>query len=137
MINRIIFILSLLGLFISAFLAYEYSLSSPVICPIAGAGCEIVRKSIYSSLFGISLPYFGIAFYLVIAILSIILANKYIKRISDLRILGSFFGFAFGVYLTLAEAFLIKAYCIWCIISFIISILILYLAFLKHKKNEN
>lgn len=137
MINRAIFILSLLGLFVSAFLAYEYSQTGPVICPLAGSGCEIVRKSEYSSLFGINLPLFGVVFYLVIACLSIVLSNKFIKKVNLLRIIISFSGFAFGVYLTFAEAFIIKAYCIWCIISFITSILILYLVLLKNKKHEN
>ena len=137
MVNRIIFILSLLGLFISVFLAYEYSQTDPVLCPIGGSGCELVRQSEFSSFLGVSIPLYGVAFYVVISLFSIILSNKYIKGISDLRVVGSFFGFAFGVYLTYAEAFLIKAYCIWCIISFIISILILYLVLFKNKKHEN
>ncbi len=74
-LNRAIFVLSILGLTVSAYLAYEYSLSGPVNCPIDGGGCEIVRKSSYSSLLGIQLPYFGILFYLVLAFLSVFLTQ--------------------------------------------------------------
>lgn len=126
-LNRIIFIFSLLGLFVTTFLAYEYAQKGPIVCPITGSGCDLVRKSGYANLFGIDLPYFGLAFYLVLAYLSVWLTHKNNKRINLIRLMISFAGMGFGVYLTLLEAFVIGAYCIWCVTSFVISIIIFLL----------
>lgn len=135
--NRLIFIFSLLGLGVSAFLLYEYSLSGPVICPI-GNGCDIVRASPYSNFFGISLPVLGIAFYLMMGILSIARSQKMAsQKLLRLQILVSVIGVAFGIYLTYLEAFVIKAYCFWCVLSFIISAIILFLVLISKRVNEN
>ncbi len=125
--NRLIFIFSLIGFAVTAFLAYEYSLTGSIICPITGSGCDAVRKSIYSKLFGINLPYFGLVFYLTVSVLSVLLTQSFNKLINKFRLFVSFSGFVFGAYLTFLEAFIIKAYCIWCLASFVISIGILIL----------
>jgi len=126
-LNRIIFAFSLLGLFVTVFLAYEYAQSGPIICPITGTGCDLVRRSGFANLFGIDLPYFGLVFYLTIAYLSVWLTHKNAKQVNLIRLALSFVGMGFGVYLTMLEAFVIGAYCIWCITSFIISIIIFLL----------
>lgn len=137
LLNRLIFVFSLLGLLISAFLAYEYSRPEGITCPITGAGCDIVRNSAYSSMFGISLPFYGIAFYLFVAVLSILLTNSSKKPIMYmLRSVIILFGFLFGLYLTGLEAFVIKAFCFWCVVSFIISgfLLVFAVEYLKYVK---
>ncbi|KKQ58792.1 hypothetical protein A3B42_01520 [Candidatus Daviesbacteria bacterium RIFCSPLOWO2_01_FULL_38_10] len=135
LLNRSIFSLSLIGLLVSAFLAYEYSRPEGITCPITGAGCDIVRNSAYSSMLGIQIPYYGIAFYLFVALLSILLTNSFKKPIMyKLRLVVILFGFIFGVYLTFLEAFVIKAFCFWCVVSFIISGFLLVFAILEYKK---
>ena len=111
-LNRIIFIFSLLGLSVSAFLFYEYNLAGSVACPI-GQGCEIVRTSPYSNFLGISIPVWGLFFYFLLAFFSVF-------RLFKLQFLFALGGFAFGVYLTFLEAFVIGAFCFWCVLSFII-----------------
>lgn len=135
-VNRLIFIFSLLGLAVSSFLAYEYSLGGPINCPIGGSGCDLVRISPYSTLLGIDIPYFGIVFYLTIALLTVWFTQSRTKLIHYFRLLLSFSGFIFGVYLTYLEAFLIGAYCFWCVVSFIISIIILILCIIRIRKYE-
>ncbi len=135
--NRLIFVFSLLGLGVSAFLLYEYSLSGPVVCPLGG-GCDLVRSSPYSHFLGISLPILGIIFYLTMGILSIARSQKMTDKILlILELLISIIGVSFGIYLTYLEAFVIKAYCFWCVLSFIISIVILALVFTSSKVHEN
>lgn len=135
-INRLIFTLSLLGLLVSAFLAFEYIQTGPIVCPITGTGCELVRRSGYANLFGIDLPYFGLVFYLMVAYLSVWLTHKNTRRVNLMRLVISFAGMGFGVYLTLLEAFVIGVYCIWCVTSFVISIIIfllcLFSRFIQH-----
>lgn len=124
-LNRLIFVLSLLGLAVTSFLLYEYSLSGPVICPV-GQGCDIVRASPYSHIFGIPIPILGLFFYLAMVISTIMHSQRLLNRnLNKLQIVASVFAVGFGAYLTYLEAFVIKAYCFWCVISFIISIVIL------------
>lgn len=135
--NRLIFVFSLLGLTVSAFLLYEYSLSGPVICP-AGQGCDIVRASPYSKFFGISIPILGVIFYLGMALLSIICSQKLNnKTLLKLQLLGAISGVGFGSYLTYLEAFVIKAFCFWCVLSYIISFMILAAVLVEKKAYDN
>lgn len=122
---RIIFLLSLAGLAVCIFLAYEYSLPGSITCPIAGNGCDTVRNSIYSTFLNISIPLWGIAFYLVTATLSLWLIEKTGQLIaSKLLFITALSGFIFSAYLTYLEAFVILAYCFWCVISAIIATII-------------
>lgn len=135
--NRLIFIFSLLGFAVSAFLLYEYSLAGPMLCP-TGAGCDIVRASSYSSFLGISIPILGVIFYLTMAILSVVHSHDLpTKLIKKLQLLFAFLGVGFGVYLTYLEAFVIGAFCFWCVVSFIISLVILLLILGRKKRDEN
>lgn len=115
--NRLIFVFSLLGLFVASFLFYEYNIDGTIICP-TGRGCDLVRASPYSSFLGISMPILGIIFYLTMAMLSVVHFRK-------LQLLVAVSGVVFGMYLTFLEAFVIRAFCFWCILSFIISLAIL------------
>lgn len=131
--NRLIFILSLIGLAISAFLFYEYTFAGSVMCPL-GQGCDIVRASPYSYIFGIPLPFPGLLFYLVMAVLAVVGSHELpVKIVKKLQFLIALSGVVFGVYLTYLEAFVIKAYCFWCVLSFTISVIILMLIFLRRK----
>lgn len=131
-VNRLIFGLSLLGLMVSSYLAYEYSLAGSIACPVGGRGCDIVRQSEYSSFFGISTPLYGVAFYLGVAVWSAVrsynIDNILLKR---LQFLGVVLGVSVGLYLTYLEAFVIGAYCFWCLVSFATSVVILVLSALS------
>ncbi len=134
--NRLVFSLSLLGLLVSGFLLYEYSISGPVYCPVGG-GCDIVRSSPYSQFLGISIPILGVAFYVGMAILSVIHTHQLpTKLIRKLQLLGATSGVGFGAYLTYLEAFVIGAFCFWCILSFIISLVLLLSIILAFKRTN-
>ena len=131
--NRLIFVFSLLGLLVASFLFYEYNIAGTIICP-TGRGCDIVRTSSYSSFLGISIPILGIIFYLTMAILSVVHSHYLSKEaVRKLQLLVTAIGVVFGVYLTFLEAFVIKAFCFWCILSFIISFAVLLLILLGRK----
>lgn len=133
--NRLVFIFSLLGLLVAGFLFYEYNLSGPIVCP-TGAGCDTVRASSYSRFLGISIPVWGIAFYLGMAILSVVASQKtFVKIVTKLQLVGAVAGVGFGVYLSYLEVFVIRAICFWCVLSFIISVAILLSVLLVRKKN--
>lgn len=132
-----IFVFSLLGLFVSSFLFYEYHFASSIVCP-TGAGCDIVRASPYSNFFGISIPILGVAFYLGMAVLAVAHSQISLQKIvAKLHLLGAAVGVGFGTYLTYLEIFTIKAICFWCVISYIISLAVLLSVILSRKDYED
>lgn len=135
-VNRLVFALSLAGFFVSSFLFYEYNFSLSVACPI-GNGCDIVRTSPYSTFLGISIPVLGIAYYLTMTVLAAHQSSRNSRLVVRLQATLAALAFLFGLYLTYLEGFVIKAYCTWCLISFIISIAILILIIRLHLKTGN
>jgi protein-disulfide isomerase/rhodanese-related sulfurtransferase/uncharacterized membrane protein len=116
-----LFALTLLGLFDSAYLLWVYtSPSSPMICLGGGTGCDTVRASSYAHLFGVPLPAFGVLMYVSAALL--VFAESLVSaRLAELIrqavavIAGA--AFLFSLYLTGIEAFVLHAWCTWCMMS--------------------
>lgn len=132
--NRLTFIFSLLGFGVASFLFYEYSFNGPIFCP-TGQGCEIVRASSYSYILGVPVPFLGVAYYFTMAALSVVHSHQLPhKLVRKLQLLAAAAAVAFGVYLTFLEAFVIRAYCFWCVVSFIISIAIFLAIVLSRKE---
>ena len=111
--------LSLLGLFDSLYLLYTYtSPSRPMVC--IGTGCDAVRASAYSTLWGVSIPVFGVLGYTLLAIVIIAesLFSARLARLARYAFLGmTGFGFLFSLYLDYLQGFVIHAYCAWCVTS--------------------
>ena len=105
----IIRIFSIIGLMISLYLIYAYDFSKNIVC--VGSGCEIVANSSYSKFLNISLPYWGFLFYLSVIILT------FIKKLENLLLFILVIGAVFSIYLTIVELFIIKAVCMWCLLS--------------------
>jgi protein-disulfide isomerase/rhodanese-related sulfurtransferase len=111
--------LSLLGLFDSLYLLWVYtSPSRPIVC--LGSGCDAVRASSYAHLFGLPLPVFGVASYALLGLLIFaeVLVSSRPGRAIQYAVAGiSCAGFLFSIYLTSLEAFVIHAWCAWCVVS--------------------
>ena len=125
MANKVIFFLANAGLLVSLYLLWTYVSGSPIVC--SSSGCDAVRASSYSHLFGVPQPAFGVIFYILIIILSLLVAVwRYFpeNKIKVAILIVSLFGFAYSVYLTYLEAFVIHGFCDWCLVSAIISALI-------------
>jgi protein-disulfide isomerase/rhodanese-related sulfurtransferase len=128
--------LSLVGLFDSSYLLWVYtSRSHPIVC--LGSGCDTVRASSYSSLWGLPLPAYGVAMYLTLALLIFAepLLSASVARLARSGTAGiSGAGFLFSLYLTGIEAFVLHAWCTWCVISALAVTLIFALAILEHAR---
>ena len=122
--------LSFIGILISSYLAYAKVTTNPLICGI-DKGCDVVQTSSYSTLFGIPLGFWGIAFYLALVVLFSNQEIKYVKCLTRIMVL---WGVGFSVYLTSLEAFVLHAYCYWCLASAINTVVIAGLYF---KKRQN
>ena len=151
----IIIIISILGILLSSYLtSLHYKPSISKFC-IFGEhfDCDVVNKSAYSKLFGIPVAILGGLTYLLFLITAVLLLKNYdftkIGKLIDEPITTKtayYFLFAlaiislgFSIYLTYLEAYIIKAYCIFCLISFsfiIIMFIISPFMIRNHRRNS-
>jgi protein-disulfide isomerase/rhodanese-related sulfurtransferase len=110
------FISVLVGLFASTYLTWAYTSSSHrMVC--MGGGCDTVRASKYAHLWGLPLPIYGLAFYIWLAVMILVESRlpEYSRRIWRLILIISAGGVLFSGWLTGLEAFVIHAWCEWCV----------------------
>lgn len=115
-------VLSLVGLLISLYLlAHSLGLTGPVMCGIGD--CEAVQSSPYSYLGPIPISGIGAVGYALLLVLAFLGLQPRFARskvVSLLLLGGAFVGVAFSAYLTYLEAFVIHAWCQWCVGSAVI-----------------
>ena len=130
--------LSLVGLFDSVYLWWVYTSSSrPLVC--IGGGCDAVRVSPFAHAWGIPLPAFGAAMYAVLVLLVFaqpLVASRLASRMQLAVAVISGAGFLTSLYLTSIEAFVLHAWCGWCVVSAIAVTLILVLSVLEIVRPE-
>lgn len=126
---RILLVLGVAGVLVSAYLTYKTSDPSGVVCSLGG-GCETVLSSKYSKLFGIPVSAFGLLWY--VAMLGVTWWI-FFKRIwsSSIAVIWALAGLFFSLYLLYLEAFVIHAYCTWCLVSLGLVVIINIMVFTK------
>ncbi|MBI3045954.1 MAG: vitamin K epoxide reductase family protein [Candidatus Harrisonbacteria bacterium] len=130
----IILALSLVGLLDASYLAIKHYQGAPVICSII-EGCDKVTASIYSTLGGIPVALLGVFYYFLILFLVIwYLWNGNKKHFSGLMRI-SIVGFLASLWFVYLQVFVIKAICLYCMVSALtataIFLLFLILSFKK------
>jgi uncharacterized membrane protein len=121
----LIAVLALLGLLISLYmLAYALGLAGSLICTVGD--CEKVQSSPFSRIGPFPVAAFGVAGYLTLMAVSLFglqPASKGSRLVPFSLLLGGFLGLGFTAYLTYLEAFVINAWCQWCVSSGVIMVL--------------
>ncbi|MDH5804110.1 MAG: vitamin K epoxide reductase family protein [Gemmatimonadota bacterium] len=120
-------VLSLLGFFLSAYLSmWKLGFVGPLVCGVGS--CEIVQTSEYAYLLGIPVAFYGVAGYLAILVASLWgLQGRWIgeRKPTHVIVFLAGAGVGFSIYLTFIEAFVLNAWCRWCVVSAIVITLIL------------
>ncbi len=111
-------VFALLGMLV-AFYILRYDLGrSSLVCPISG--CDVVQASPYSKWVGLPVAGFGFAYFSGLFALSLygVFSNVLFgfQMLGSLRFAGMI-GLPFYAYFTFLEAFVIHAWCFWCVIS--------------------
>lgn len=119
-LNRFIFILSILGILIAIYVLQGFLRQTPIVC--VNTGCELVRKSPASYLFGtIPVPAVGLVGYSILALCSFLrstkLADTTWNTLTRIMLGMGAFGVAFVSWFTYTEIFVIRGICTWCAIS--------------------
>lgn len=132
-----ILILSILGVALSAYaLVLHYGTGESACDFSAYLNCDVVNRGAYSEIAGIPVAVFGILGYLAIGIAAIVrMRSRPIARY-DLLIL-SIGGFAFSLYLTYLELFVIYALCPVCVASAVVITAIWILAMIETYGSRN
>lgn len=129
-------LLALIGILIAGYmLLYKLGMIGSLAC---GTGsCGAVQASKWATFLGVPVPAWGVVGYATIFILSLVGLQP--RWASDRRFGMVLFGlatiaFVFSVYLTAIEAFVIHAWCRWCVVSAIVATLIFICALAEFRR---
>jgi uncharacterized membrane protein len=105
-------LVALAGTAVAGYLTYVHYRPDALICTSSG-GCETVQESSYAELVGIPVALLGLLAY--VAVLVLVAWDTEAARTAVAAIaLG---GAAFAVYLVALQAFVIDAWCVWCLVN--------------------
>jgi uncharacterized membrane protein len=127
--NRMaIALLSTVGFFVALYLwAYNSGLTGPIVCGVGD--CATVQASEYATVGPVPVSAIGAAGYLILTVLAFLglqPARRESAVIGGLLLAGSAFGVAFSAWLTYLEAFVIRAWCQYCVVSAIVITLVFF-----------
>lgn len=105
--------------------------------PCTIGNCERVLTSQYATVLGIPTALFGSLFYLSIIVLSLLIITNYKKIFVNLFYLLAASGFGVSLFLLYIQAFVLKSFCQYCLISAATSTGIFILALLQIRKDKS
>jgi uncharacterized membrane protein len=128
--RQVIAVLALAGLFVAVYL-YLYKIGVYGELKCGTGGCETVQASSYAMLLGQPVAFFGVLGYAALFAVSVLgMQPRFAAERWPTTVLGvmATIGFGFTAYLTGLEAFVIHAWCRWCLGSAAIITLIWFVA---------
>lgn len=111
-------VLAAIGLADSLYLWWTKINKTTIVCGVGD--CDLVNASPYSMLLGIPVAALGAAGYsvlLVAALWALVARDKAPAWLTNTRFTMASIGLFFAAYLTGIEAFVLYAYCIWCVLQ--------------------
>jgi uncharacterized membrane protein len=113
-------VVAIIGVGIATYLAFENVQGQSGVCTGVAASCEKVQQSSYGKWFGVPVSVPGVGLYLALVGAALV----WLTDLRGWRSYASFAGFNFGlvgviasIYFTSIEAFVLHAYCIYCLTS--------------------
>src|SRR3989344_1570825 len=118
-------ILTLLGLINAGHLAYTRIRHKPLVCPM-DHDCTLVTESRWSKMFGVRNEYLCTLYFIVMLLgaLILLISPATIPQLGIILFVVSLFGALYSIFLIYLQAFVIKNYCFYCIVSAVISIIL-------------
>ncbi len=126
--------LSLFGLVNAVYLTQTALSGAELSCNIDGLdGCNIVAQSPYSLLFGIPIAVYGVAYFFFVFLIGTLLffyrSRVYYLALCTLSVIGV----VMSGYFIMVQFALIKAVCVYCLLSALTVLLIAILSYLLYK----
>ncbi|OGN01981.1 MAG: hypothetical protein A2651_02110 [Candidatus Yanofskybacteria bacterium RIFCSPHIGHO2_01_FULL_42_12] len=117
--STIIIFIAFSGFLLAAYIRHKKVYKEALICPLK-SNCETVIFSDYSKFFGVPVELLGIAYYLIVVLTYGIFMALPVEM-PQILVFGVFsltiVAFLFSLYLTFIQAFALKQWCTWCLIS--------------------
>jgi uncharacterized membrane protein len=114
--------LALAGIFIGLYLTlYKLGIIGELTCSVGS--CETVNTSKWAVFLGFPVAAWGVFFYVAVFVLALVGTSERMadaRAISVLLTLWSTVGLLFSAWLTYLELAVIRAICIWCVVSAIL-----------------
>ena len=130
--------LALLGLAVALYDSYVIYHGQLLWCPPPIDGCNEVAASPYARIFGVPVGYFGVVYYLYMAALGVLLVFD--PRSAGLRrgaVLYAVLGVAFSLYFMVLQAGFIRAFCVYCLVSAVTTVLLAVAAVVHWRTTRN
>lgn len=105
-------VVALAGIGVAGYLTYVHYRPAALICT-SGGGCETVQESSYAELFGVPVALLGLLGY--VAVLALVVWDSELARTLAAAIALTAVGFV--AYLIVLQAFVIDAWCVWCLVN--------------------
>jgi uncharacterized membrane protein len=121
-------LLALAGLGIAAYLTYARYAHATIACTTGG--CETVQSSDYAEVLGIPVAVLGLVGYAAILVTAF-LPGESARLAGAALALG---GLVFSVYLIFVQIFPIGAFCVWCLASDLVMVLLAVAAVLRLRR---
>jgi len=123
----IVVLLSLVGAAIAAYLTYTHFDESALVCAVGD--CGTVQTSKYAEIGPVPIAVLGLGMYVVLGLSAAGRLRGLLPLTVQQATMASWAialaGFAYAIYLTYLEIWVIKAICQWCVASAIVTALIL------------
>ncbi len=118
-------ILPALGIAVSAYLTAIHYDDGLLVCGLSD--CHMVQTSDYAELLGIPVALLGLGMY--VAVLTLVVARWLRPALTVYATVSTFAialaGVVFAAYLTYVELFVLEAICQWCVVSAVLTTLLL------------
>src|SRR3989344_6650750 len=112
----ILYVFSGIGILDTLYLIYHKFKGTDVACPFfPKKWCRTIQYSSYSTTMGIPNSIAGFGMYVIILVLAWLYAGGSVAFWSVQAIVT--FGFIFSMYFTYIQAFVLRAFCTWCVVS--------------------
>lgn len=125
---------SFAGFLDASYLAVKHYLGTPVNCSIF-AGCEIVTTSQYAAIWGIPVALLGAIYYLTVFLLVIAYIDTKKERILYFAAYLTPIGLLASFWFLYLQLFVIKALCLYCLISAFTSTILFVLGIILLKRH--
>ena len=114
--TTILYIFGVIGVLDTLYLIYHKLKGTDVACPFfSKEWCHTVQHSPQSKTFGVPNSYLGFIMYMLILVMTYMFANGTLLFWPIQAIVT--FGFLFSMYFLYIQAFVLKAFCTWCVVS--------------------
>jgi uncharacterized membrane protein len=121
----VIVVLAAIGIVDAFYDSYAIYTDQPLWCPPPIDGCNVVATSPYSRIIGIPVGYFGFVYYLyMFGLAALLTLDPFSRGLRLGALLYAALGLAFSGYFMYVQFNFIRAFCIYCLISAALTVLL-------------